>query len=150
MDFSEQDVDIFGEDYENEQQDGGAHSSSPASSSSSSASSSKGGASSSPSRSVSSGKEQEQEVIGVEENSDEAWKICFIRSCLVLKGFVPWGLVYIWFLSSEYLWTHLNNQITLFLRRIVGFLRDCGPDEFGEPWLFKIWLTYLYFKLLFW
>ena len=72
MDFSEQDVDIFGEDYENEQQDGGAHSSSPASSSSSSASSSKGGASSSPSRSVSIGKEQEQEVIGVEENGDEA------------------------------------------------------------------------------
>ena len=75
MDFSEQDVDIFGEDYENERQDGGAHSSSPASSSSSSASSSKGGASSSPSRSVSSGKEQEQEVIGVEENGDEEVEI---------------------------------------------------------------------------
>ena len=51
---------------------GGAHSSSPASSSSSSASSSNGGASSSPSRSMSSGKELEQEVIGVEENGDEA------------------------------------------------------------------------------
>ncbi|KAK9984817.1 hypothetical protein SO802_034342 [Lithocarpus litseifolius] len=86
MDFSEQDVDIFGEDYENERQDGGAHSSSPssssssssssaASSSSSSASSSNGGASSSPSRSVSSGKEQEQEVIGVEENGDEEVEI---------------------------------------------------------------------------
>ncbi|XP_030947043.1 decapping nuclease DXO homolog, chloroplastic-like isoform X2 [Quercus lobata] len=89
MDFLEQDVDIFGEDCENEQPDGGAHSSSPsssssssssspssaASSSSSSASSSNGGASSSPSRSVSSGKEQEQEVIGVEENGDEEVEI---------------------------------------------------------------------------
>ena len=53
-----------------------------------------------------------------------------------MKGFVPWGLVYFnfffFFSVIRILVNALNQPVILILRRIVGFLRDCGPDKFGN------------------
>ena len=66
----------------------------------------------------------------------------------MLKGFVPWGLVLFLFVI-RILVNALNQSVNFIFMRIVGFLTDCGPDEFGNQDYLKSDLLISIFSLYF-
>ena len=77
----------------------------------------------------------------VEDAKEKIWRICFIRSCL--------GSCFIFIFVIRILVNALNQSVNFIFMRIVGFLRDCGPDEFGNQDYLKSDLLISIFSLYF-